>query len=103
VIALYLSVCIAAGTPFFRREVQRRRVLYMSCEDRENILHWRLTRICEHLGVDLADQRVWLEVLDLVGHPSVLWEKDQRTGHALTAAYGFLDNRIRLHDAQVLI
>jgi RecA-family ATPase len=102
-IALYLAVCIAADVPFFGLEVRRRRVLYLSCEDREAVLHWRLTRICAHLGVDLASLRDWLNVLDLVGHPSVLWEKDPRTGHALTAAYGQLCERIQAQQIQVLI
>jgi RecA-family ATPase len=102
-IALYLAVCIAAGVSFFGLEVQRRRVLYLSCEDREAVLHWRLARICAHLGVDLASLRGLLDVLDLVGHSSVLWEKDPRTGHALTAAHGYLCERIAAQRTHVLV
>lgn len=98
-IALYLAVCIASGRPFFGIKVQRRRVVYLSCEDREGVLHWRLTRICSHVGVDLAQLRGSLEVLDLVGKPTILWEKDQ-TGNALTAAYGALG---RLMDKQTVL
>ena len=39
-----------AGGTFFGLDVGRRRVLYLSCEDREGILHWRLSRICRHLA-----------------------------------------------------
>jgi hypothetical protein len=53
-IALYVAVCIAAGAPFFGLEVQRRRVLFISCEDRTDVLHWRLKRICVHLGIEMA-------------------------------------------------
>src|SRR5471032_2296252 len=74
-IALHLAVCIAAGLAFFGLNVSRRRVLYLSCEDRENVLHWRLSRICSHLAVNLASLRNWLNVVDLVGHGAVLWER----------------------------
>jgi hypothetical protein len=45
-IALHLAVCIAKGCDFFGLPCAQRRVLYLSCEDRERILHWRLARIC---------------------------------------------------------
>jgi len=102
-IALHLAVCTAAGVDFFGLEAQRRRVLYLSCEDREDVLHWRLRRICAHLGLDLASLRGWLQVLDLVGRDTVLWEKDSRTGLALTIPYWQLAERVREHQTQVLV
>jgi len=102
-IALYLAVCIAAGIPFFGVEAERRRVLYLSAEDRVNVLHWRLRRICAHLELDLAPLRGWLDVLDLVGHPAVLWQRDPRTGAALTPAYGALDARMREQRTELLV
>ncbi|MGE0583472.1 MAG: DnaB-like helicase N-terminal domain-containing protein [Steroidobacteraceae bacterium] len=72
-IALYLAVCVASGRPFFGLEVQRRRVRYLSCEDREPVLHWRLARICAHLGIDLASLKGWLVIEDLVGREATLW------------------------------
>ena len=87
-IALHLAVCVAAGIPFFGIEVDRRRVLYLSCEDRENVLHWRLARICAHAGVNLAGLRGWLEIVDLVGHDCVLWERDPRTGYTVKPDIG---------------
>ncbi len=102
-IALHLAVCIAAGLPFFGLNVGRRRVLYLSCEDRENVLHWRLSRICSHLAVNLASLSNWLNVVDLVGHGAVLWERDPRTGYTVTAAYGQLAQRMEEHHAEVLI
>lgn len=101
-IALHLAVCIAAGVPFFGVPVARRRVLYMSCEDRENVLHWRLSRICAFLGIDLAKLAGWLGLLDLVGKPTILWDKDPRTGDSYTAAYSNLENLIQANKAQVL-
>src|SRR5437762_14358171 len=54
-IGLHLAVCVAAGLPFFGISTERRRVLYLSCEDRESILHWRLANICAWLGLNLAE------------------------------------------------
>jgi len=101
-IALYLAVCMAAGLPFFGLDVERRRVMYLSCEDRENILHWRLSRVCAHIGISLASLRGWLVVVDLVGQETVLWERDPRTGHTCTPAYGALQEVMRNHETQAL-
>ena len=102
-IALNLAVCIAAGLPFFGLAVERCRVLYASCEDRENVLHWRLARICRHLGIDLAGLRGWLQVLDLVGRDSILWERDPRTGLTLSRAYYELQARSKEYATEVLM
>jgi RecA-family ATPase len=102
-IALHLAVCIAAGLPFFGLNVSRRRVLYLSCEDRENVLHWRLSRICAHLAVNLASLSNWLNIVDLVGRSTVLWERDPRTGYTVTAAYGLLAQHMQEHRTQILI
>lgn len=102
-LGLHLSVCIAAGMPFFGLQVGRRRVLYLSCEDREAILHWRLARICAHLKINLGSLRGWLEIIDLVGVDVILWEKSAGSPNALTLAYGILDERMRLGKPEVLI
>jgi len=102
-IALHLAVCVAAGLPFFGLQTERRRVLYLSCEDRESVLHWRLARICEHLGVDLASLRGWLEILDLVGSDAILWDRDPSTGATITASYGKLEERMRAYQTEVLL
>lgn len=101
-IELLRAVCIAAGVSFCGLEVSRRRVFFISCEDRADILHWRLTRICSHLGVDLASLRGWLEIIDLVGRESILFAPDLHTGNALTAAYGILSERMREYGSEVL-
>jgi RecA-family ATPase len=100
-IALHLAVCVAAEIPFFGLPVERRRVLYLSCEDREGVLHWRLNRICRYAGVDLAD--VPLEIVDLVGHDAVLWERDPRSGYTVTPAFTLLAERIRKLETELLI
>ena len=102
-IELLRAVSVAAGLPFCGLDVARRRVLFLSCEDRADILHWRLTRICSHLGVDLAGLRGWLEIIDLVGRDSILFAPDLRAGAALKASYGLLDARMREYGSEVLI
>jgi len=103
-IALYLAVCIAAGLDFFGIPVERSRVMYLSCEDREGLLHWRLSFICAALGVDLEQlhREGWLVVLDLVGRETILWERDPKTGHSVTSAHACLAERIARHRTQVL-
>lgn len=93
-VALHMMVCIALGIPFFGNPVKPRRVMYLSCEDRVRTLHWRLSRICAHLGIDLASLDGKLDILDLVGHEAVLWDRDPRTGQTMTMAYAVLRDRI---------
>lgn len=102
-IALHLAVCVASGQPFFGLQVQERRVLYLSCEDRENILHWRLTRICAHLDISMESLAGRLYVLDLVGHEVVLWERDPRTGGTFTPALSELEERIKRLGIELLL
>jgi hypothetical protein len=101
-IALHLAVCIALGRPFFGIDTERRRVGYLSCEDREGVLHWRLAHIAAHLGIQLDELAGWLDVLDLVGHDSVLWDRDPRSGATVTSAFGYLAQRIEQSQTQVL-
>jgi RecA-family ATPase len=96
-IALYLAVCIALGIPFFGLPTQRRRVLYASCEDRADVLHWRLARICTHLRVNLADLAGHLMVLDLVGQNVTLWDRTAAGGN-VTKALKLLAEAIHEHD-----
>jgi len=101
-IALFLAVCMAAGILFFGLEVARRRVMFLSCEDRESVLHWRLARICSFLGVTLADLSGWLVIVDMVGKDSVLWQRDPRGGGTLTPAYEMLKRRMKAEGIEAL-
>ena len=101
-IELFRAVCIAAGRPCWGLNVERRRVMFLSCEDRADVLHWRLTRICRYLGITLANLHGWLEAIDLVGRDSLLFATDPRTGNSLTAAYGILAERIHQSGIEVL-
>ncbi len=102
-LALLLAVCMALGLAFAGIEVARRRVLYLSCEDRAGILHWRLDRICRNLRINLADLAGRLDIVELVGRDSILWERDPRTGYTVTPAYGQLAERVRDSSTEVLM
>jgi len=85
-IALMLAVCVASGKPFYGLQVQRRKVAFVSLEDSENVLHWRLSRVCAWLGVDLASLADWLVILDASSAEAALI-RDTREGAELTPAY----------------
>jgi len=88
-IALRLAVCMALGRPFFGMPVAKRNVLYLSCEDRRDVLHWRLSRICNHIGIDMAalQEHGSLDLIDLVGVDSVLWESTSQGAGPVGAYY----------------
>lgn len=100
-IALHIAVCAAMGIPFFGLPVEQRRVMYLSCEDRGNVLHWRLKHICEFHGIGLADLCGKLDALDLVGHETVFWEKDA-SGHTVTLALANLATRMQELSTELL-
>lgn len=62
--ALQLAVCRAACVPFFGLEVTEGGVDFVSFEDRPAVLHWRLSRICTHMGLDLASLIGRLRIFD---------------------------------------
>lgn len=98
-IALALAVHIAAGIPWCGFNVRRCRVQYLSCEDRLDVLHWRLRHICEHLGLDMASLAGWLDVRDLVGHDTIIWQPEVFT----TPTYDVLAEQFRQSGAQLLL
>ena len=102
-IKLHMAVCMALERPFFGLDVKQRRVMYLSCEDREDVLHWRLSRICQYERINIASLRGQLEVVDLVGHDCVLWERAPYGGPPLTSAYGRLQERVQRHGTEVLV
>jgi len=102
-IALHLGACVALGLDFFGLTTERRRVMYLSCEDRAAVLHWRLKRICTHLGVEMASLRGWLVIVDLVGHDAVLWDRDPRTGNTITPSFGRLAHRVTQYETELLV
>ena len=100
--ALHLAVCIATGRAWWGMHCASRRVLYLSCEDRADVIHWRLARICTHEELDAADLG-GLHVEDLVGHETILYRRDPAVGMIATAAFGELRRRVEEVRAEVLV
>ncbi|MCC5871533.1 MAG: AAA family ATPase [Gammaproteobacteria bacterium] len=96
-LALQLAACMAAGRPWCGLDVKQARVLYLSFEDRESVLHWRLQRICRHLDLDMASLPDLL-LLDLVGEPAALWMREE-----LPAGYRHLRRAFEDHRPDVVI
>lgn len=102
-IALYLAVCIALGLPWMNIPTQRRRVLFVSCEDRVDVLHWRLSRICAHLDIDMAMLAEHLDVLDVVGRDAILWTPRAIDSGEPARAYRALREAMTATGAEVLM
>jgi RecA-family ATPase len=63
-IALHLGACIALERRWFGLQVRSRLVLYISAEDGADVIHWRLRRICTHLGVAITDLADRFRIID---------------------------------------
>jgi RecA-family ATPase len=99
-VALILAVCIAIGRPFFGLATERRKALFLSLEDSSRVLHWRLARICEWIGISMADLAGHLVVLDGTGTDAALMT-ETRDDAMLTPMYEWL--RQRMQGSEVLI
>ena len=103
-IALQLGACIATGHPFCGLPVETQRVLYLSCEDRRDVLHWRLQRVCDRYSMDMADDLGGrFHLMDLVGVDTILYRHSAMSEIDLTAAYSALADRMRELQIDVLI
>jgi RecA-family ATPase len=100
-IALYLAVCVALGRPFFGIPTQRRRVLFVSLEDGEAVLHWRLRRIAEWIGVSLEALREWLVLAD-GSHAEAELYTETKHGAALTHVYEWTAKQMEGREVLVL-
>jgi putative DNA primase/helicase len=99
---LHLGACIALGRPWHDIDTQRRRVAYFSFEDGGAVLHWRLTRICRHLGVKLGDLAAWLTIYDGTRSNAVLFG-DGQSGIETTPTYEWLRTRVKDTASQCVI
>lgn len=104
-VGLGLGVCIAHPdlAQWYGLPVQTRRVLYLSCEDRASILHWRLARTCAHLGVGMGELAGKLDVLDLVGKDALLWTQNTLLRHEPAPGYVTLRDRLRGEKGVLLV
>jgi hypothetical protein len=54
-ILMLMALCVSLGIPFLGRPLRRRNVLYFDCETGRRTYGLRMRRICEGLGLTLAD------------------------------------------------
>jgi KaiC/GvpD/RAD55 family RecA-like ATPase len=101
-LSLAAAICIAAGSTFFGLKCSRRRVIFVSYEDSTVTLHWRLTKICDSVGIDLTSLSDWLYVFDASDRGDPLWIEGH-DGHSPTAAFGWLREQVNATGAQVLV
>lgn len=72
-ISLHLAAALAQGRAWCGLATSQRRVVYLSCEDRVAVIHWRLARICEREGWSPSELADRLIIRDLVGHEAILY------------------------------
>jgi RecA-family ATPase len=101
-IALMLATCVAAGKPFLGMPTQRRRSAFLSLEDGRRVLHWRLSRICSWLGVNLVQLAGELILWDgsAASEPLASEERDKLE---LTHVYEWLRAQIAGEGVQLLV
>ncbi|NBD95617.1 MAG: AAA family ATPase [Gammaproteobacteria bacterium] len=63
-IAASMAVCVATGTPFHGRPVERRRVVIVTEEDRRSI-HPRIQAFCDANGIEFPSDE-WLRIIERV-------------------------------------
>lgn len=105
-VALALAVCIAMGMPLFGVATRRGAVAYFSGEDPEDLIRFRLRRICTKLGVDPAELDGRLYPLDATAFDPVLFHEitaGARRMAATTPAYAELRAFVAARDIDVLI
>lgn len=100
-IALMLAVCIAMGLPFFGIPCKRRRSAYVSFEDCEAVLHWRLSRICYALNIEMSSLIRWLQLFDGASSPDSWFTRGEHGEVGLTPQFELM--RQRLNDAQFIV
>lgn len=98
-IALNLAVAIAMGYEFHSLQTSQRKVAYLSFEDKEETLHWRLSRICAAYGLDLTDLADVLQIYDGTTVADA-WYATTSGAAGLTPAFEQMRNR--LADADVV-
>ena len=102
-IYLYLGVCITLERPFFGIRTSKRPVLFVSLEDGVKVLHWRLRRICDWLGVSMEWLAGQLTIIDGSRAEASLLMTETRDGIEITPTYTWLKQQIKDSGAKVLI
>jgi hypothetical protein len=100
--ALHLAAAVAQGRAWYGLSTEARRVVYLSCEDRVDVIHWRLARICQREGWNAADLDGKLLIRDLVGYEAILY-RSSFDGLQPTKGYAELARIMQEDPSAVLI
>lgn len=92
--ALRLAVCLRTGRDFHGLPVERRRVDFVSFEDAEPVIHWRLHRICLAMGVAPGDVADGLRIFDGTKCASAWYSRGPFGESGPTAAFHAMAERI---------
>jgi hypothetical protein len=94
-IALDIACCIALGIPWCGLQASPRKVYFFSAEDSQDILHWRLARICGMHGVKLSDLNGVLRIIDASGiDPELMVLAGREEDPQMTGLYDALADRV---------
>lgn len=98
-LSLQLAVALATGTPFLQDiEVDRKRVLVISAEDDQNVVHHRVEHICAAFGIATPSLTGHLFVYDMTHQDCLMWSD----GHPTSRMQWLADTAVR-HKAQIVI
>ncbi len=89
-----LLVCLGTGRDFYGIPVEQREVDFVSFEDRADVLHWRLGRICAELGVPFADLVGKVRLFDGTESASAWYARGEYGSSGPTAAFHEIAQRI---------
>lgn len=92
--ALRLAACLASGRDFYGLRLEQRAVDFVSFEDREEVLHWRLHRTCKVLGVEIGSFAGRLRVFDGTRCLSSWFSRGEYGETGPTAAFHDIAERI---------
>lgn len=93
-VALDTAVAIAVGGMWYGLAAAPRRVLYVSAEDSADVMHWRLARVCRHLGISIVELAGRLDIVDASRLDAELIV-ETRDGPVTTPMYDALAERMR--------
>ena len=102
-LALFLASCVALGRPVWGIPTLRVPVMFLSFEDRADVLHWRLAHIARHLGISIAELDGHLHLRDGVDVNATLFTFDSRKGPGVTALHGWVADQIEATGSRLLV
>ena len=96
-LALQLAVALATGNDWLGLAAKPAPVLLLSAEDEARIVHFRVSNICDEVGIGLPDLRDRLVCYDMSAVDSTLWRE------GTTERMQWLADMVRFHGSRAVI